>query len=80
VDLKLYVEDNRNSILIIETAKSSQTPATASLFPPSTTPVLTDTLGRHHDYLRISLTERCNLRCTYCMPAEGVELQPQEEV
>ncbi|XP_067013547.2 molybdenum cofactor biosynthesis protein 1 isoform X2 [Anabrus simplex] len=35
---------------------------------------LTDTFGRHHTYLRISLTERCNLRCQYCMPAEGVKL------
>ncbi|KPU78544.1 uncharacterized protein Dana_GF10488, isoform C [Drosophila ananassae] len=38
---------------------------------------LTDTFGRHHTYLRISLTERCNLRCDYCMPAEGVPLQPK---
>ena len=38
--------------------------------------MLTDTFDRHHTYLRISLTERCNLRCTYCMPSEGIELQP----
>ncbi|ORY36155.1 molybdenum cofactor biosynthesis prote [Rhizoclosmatium globosum] len=31
-----------------------------------------DTFGRRHNYLRISLTEKCNLRCTYCMPATGV--------
>ncbi|OAA68052.1 molybdenum cofactor biosynthesis protein 1 B [Niveomyces insectorum RCEF 264] len=37
---------------------------------------LTDTFQRQHDYLRISLTERCNLRCLYCMPEEGVELSP----
>ena len=30
--------------------------------------VLTDSFGRQHDYLRISITERCNLRCLYCMP------------
>ncbi|KAJ1922985.1 hypothetical protein IWQ60_006159 [Tieghemiomyces parasiticus] len=42
--------------------------------PPST--VLTDTFQRQHTYLRISLTERCNLRCTYCMPEEGVHLTP----
>jgi len=41
--------------------------------------VLTDQFGRVHDYLRISLTERCNLRCTYCMPAEGVQLKPQAQ-
>ncbi|KAI0034000.1 hypothetical protein K488DRAFT_77561 [Vararia minispora EC-137] len=38
---------------------------------------LTDTFGRRHNYLRISLTERCNLRCFYCMPSEGVELSPK---
>lgn len=36
--------------------------------------MLVDSFGRLHTYLRISLTERCNLRCHYCMPAEGVEL------
>ena len=35
---------------------------------------LTDTFGRFHDYLRISLTERCNLRCVYCMPEKGIDL------
>ena len=30
--------------------------------------------GRRHTYLHISLTERCSLRCTYCMPADGVSL------
>lgn len=39
--------------------------------------ILTDTFGRKHTYLRISLTERCNLRCTYCMPADGVSLSPK---
>jgi len=34
---------------------------------------LTDRFGRVHDYLRISVTDRCNLRCVYCMPEEGVE-------
>ena len=38
--------------------------------------ILTDSFGRYHDYLRISLTERCNLRCRYCMPEEGVTLSP----
>ncbi|XP_033158558.1 molybdenum cofactor biosynthesis protein 1 isoform X2 [Drosophila mauritiana] len=41
---------------------------------------LTDSFGRHHTYLRISLTERCNLRCDYCMPAEGVPLQPKNKL
>lgn len=42
--------------------------------------VLSDRFGRMHNYLRISLTERCNLRCQYCMPAEGVDLQPDEKL
>ena len=35
---------------------------------------LLDSSGRKIDYLRISVTDRCNLRCVYCMPAEGVSL------
>ncbi|MWC26950.1 GTP 3',8-cyclase MoaA [Paenibacillus sp. MMS18-CY102] len=34
---------------------------------------LTDRFGRVHNYLRISVTDRCNLRCIYCMPEEGVQ-------
>uniref|UniRef100_A0A914E1E0 Radical SAM core domain-containing protein n=1 Tax=Acrobeloides nanus TaxID=290746 RepID=A0A914E1E0_9BILA len=37
---------------------------------------LVDSFGRHHSYLRIAITEKCNLRCVYCMPEEGVELSP----
>uniref|UniRef100_A0A1B6L4K3 Molybdenum cofactor biosynthesis protein 1 n=1 Tax=Graphocephala atropunctata TaxID=36148 RepID=A0A1B6L4K3_9HEMI len=43
-------------------------------------PHLTDTFGRQHTYLRISLTERCNLRCQYCMPADGVQLTPKNSL
>ena len=42
--------------------------------------ILTDTFGRKHTYLRISLTERCNLRCTYCMPAAGIPLSPKSHI
>ncbi len=41
---------------------------------------LTDSLGRVHTYLRISVTDRCNYRCTYCMPAEGFRWMPHAEV
>lgn len=41
---------------------------------------LLDPFGRKHDYLRISITDRCNLRCVYCMPAEGMVFQPHEEI
>ncbi|VDM79924.1 unnamed protein product, partial [Strongylus vulgaris] len=40
----------------------------------------TDTHGRAHNYLRISLTEKCNLRCLYCMPEEGVALSPSKNL
>ncbi|MGD8192333.1 GTP 3',8-cyclase MoaA [Brevibacillus ginsengisoli] len=41
---------------------------------------LVDRFGRVHDYLRISVTDRCNLRCVYCMPPEGVEFQPHDQI
>ncbi|MDQ6418319.1 GTP 3',8-cyclase MoaA [Paenibacillus sp. LHD-117] len=41
---------------------------------------LKDRFGRKHDYLRISVTDRCNLRCLYCMPEEGVEFTESENV
>ncbi|CAG5078425.1 GTP 3',8-cyclase MoaA [Parvicella tangerina] len=41
--------------------------------------MLKDNHGREHSYLRISLTEKCNLRCTYCMPEDGVDLRPSRE-
>ena len=40
---------------------------------------LIDQYGRTHHYLRISLLERCNLRCTYCMPEEGIKLRNKSE-
>ncbi|MFC4947428.1 GTP 3',8-cyclase MoaA [Pseudonocardia sp. GCM10023141] len=42
-------------------------------------PRLIDTFGRVATDLRISLTDRCNLRCTYCMPAEGLDWMPRDE-
>jgi len=40
---------------------------------------LVDAFGRVATDLRVSLTDRCNLRCTYCMPAEGLDWMPTEE-
>ena len=39
-----------------------------------------DGFGRVHTDLRLSLTDRCNLRCTYCMPAEGLDWLPKPEL
>ena len=42
---------------------------------PTAGPLL-DTFGRVATDLRVSLTDRCNLRCSYCMPAEGLDWLP----
>lgn len=39
-----------------------------------------DSYNREIDYLRVSVTDRCNLRCTYCMPAEGVPLKRHADI
>jgi len=39
-----------------------------------------DTFGRIADDLRVSVTDRCNFRCTYCMPAEGLAWLPKSEI
>ncbi|ALS26871.1 GTP 3',8-cyclase MoaA [Paenibacillus cisolokensis] len=42
--------------------------------------MLRDRFGRVHDYLRISVTDRCNLRCMYCMPEEGMAFADSAEL
>lgn len=39
-----------------------------------------DKLNRRIEYMRISVTDRCNLRCIYCMPQEGIECIPHDEI
>ena len=46
----------------------------------STRAPLVDSFGRVADDLRISVTDRCNFRCTYCMPAEGLAWLPRSEI
>jgi cyclic pyranopterin phosphate synthase len=43
-------------------------------------PELVDTFGRPHDNLRISVTDRCNIRCFYCMPEDAKNFQPRAEI
>lgn len=47
---------------------------------PSPLPPLQDRFGRTFDYVRIAITEKCNLRCTYCMPEEGVDFKNGEQI
>jgi cyclic pyranopterin phosphate synthase len=54
-----------------------------SLGPAESAPTsgpLVDTFGRIAKDLRVSLTDRCNLRCTYCMPAEGLDWMPGDQL
>lgn len=41
---------------------------------------LVDRHGRRHSYLRMSITDRCNLRCTYCMPPQGIDWTSRAEI
>jgi len=41
---------------------------------------LVDGFGREHTYLRVSVTDRCNFRCVYCLPAEGMDWMPRDEL
>jgi cyclic pyranopterin phosphate synthase len=50
----------------------------SSISPPSE--ALVDRHGRTFDYLRIALTERCNLRCVYCLPEAGIPLAAAEKL
>ena len=43
-------------------------------------PALTDQFGRSIEYLRISVTDRCNFRCLYCMPLEGLPWLPKQDI
>ncbi|MFN0055159.1 MAG: GTP 3',8-cyclase MoaA [Planctomycetales bacterium] len=48
--------------------------------PPDASPPLIDGFGRVHTNLRISVTDRCNIRCFYCMPAEDVQFMNRSEL
>jgi len=41
---------------------------------------LVDSFGRQINYVRLAVTDRCNLRCQYCMPAHGIEIVPRKEL
>lgn len=42
--------------------------------------MLTDTFGRQINYVRLAVTDRCNLRCQYCMPTHGIDIVPRKEL
>ena len=46
----------------------------------SARPPIIDQFGRTFNYLRIAVNEKCNLRCIYCMPEQGVPFKPKNEI
>lgn len=71
----LTINQTRGSLSKMYATMPEKIPEDAAKDDPVSA-MLVDAFGRRHTYLRISLTERCNLRCQYCMPAEGVDLTP----
>ena len=61
--------------MVAMTAERSETTAPAEDWSP-----LVDRFGRRHTSLRLSVTDRCNLRCLYCMPEQNVVFAPREEL
>lgn len=55
-------------------------PTTGPVAFDAAEPALLDGFGRRHDYLRISITDRCNLRCVYCMPTDGLVWKERAEI
>lgn len=68
------------AIVCNQTAKKVLQEGQAELTSPAETTTLRDPYGRVHDYIRISITDRCNLRCVYCMPEEGLPFFPTDKV
>ncbi len=87
-DNKIYVcQGEQKTIEELGDFWESITPGNYSRSEPTSTPSnrrqsrgMRDRYGRTLDYLRISLTDRCNLRCVYCMPSEGVPSKPREAI
>jgi cyclic pyranopterin phosphate synthase len=71
-------QNEHDSLLLL--ANNKKTDPTTTNNNSSNSSILTDSFHRRHTYLRLSLAERCNLRCRYCMPPEGVPLQESSQL
>ncbi len=69
--------DPRSLSVVLMLPTSRRSPSDLAASPMTLT---RDAYGRAMTYLRISLTDRCNFRCVYCMPALGMKFQPREEL
>lgn len=68
-------QENRVEHMPAEQNQDTGASSALTLLPP-----LQDRFGRTFDYVRIAVTEKCNLRCTYCMPEEGVDFQGRDKI
>lgn len=77
-----YVEPSLRETASPHVPKSEFPAPSSPVIPSSFSNIntLTDHFGRVHTSLRVSVTDRCNLRCFYCMPAENVEFLPKPEL
>ena len=73
--IELTAETGITEAMIADKPEPKAAPAGMPVSGP-----LVDTFGRIATDLRVSLTDRCNLRCTYCMPEEGMKWLPRQEV
>jgi cyclic pyranopterin phosphate synthase len=62
---------------ISKTSSETGSKSQSHFFPEET---LTDNFGRRINYVRLSVTDRCNLRCTYCMPGKGLQFLPRDQI
>src|SRR5881409_2447468 len=63
--------------MLVPQGGGTRPPRPLAIIPPA---MLRDRHNRTFSYLRISVTERCDFRCVYCMPAEGIKLAPKSDL
>src|SRR5499427_2939946 len=76
----MTTNDEKRSIPLALGRKPSAAPAFEPAGEAPASGPLLDSFGRVADDLRVSVTDRCNFRCTYCMPAEGLDWLRREEI
>ena len=76
----LYNESLHQNASSTDSKSTARAANSQPLTNPFPLPPLQDQFGRTFDYVRIAVTEKCNLRCTYCMPEEGVDFKHGEQI
>jgi cyclic pyranopterin phosphate synthase len=75
-----YAGDMTTTALRLPVFPVRSSSAAPTSVPREASPFLIDSHGRRAVDLRVSLTDKCNLRCSYCMPAEGLDWLPGQEL